>query len=808
MDFEIANLKDTPESQITETEIYNAIESYLNTNSKVRVSSRLVSTDLELNDNQLVVEATNAVDMAPDLQRAMDTLNERGGGTVYLKAGTYTIKTALTGYSSVSIEGISPSATVLDFVSTAANLSFTGTGVYSTGTITSITSGVNVTGSGTSWLANASAGQYLFIGTRHYKIAAVTSNTTLVLSEGYTDSITMPGAAYRIASSIVDVTLRNFSIKSSTGTGLVFTDAVQITLDNITAVLCNKGMSFTNVSRFNADRLLTASNTSNGYEFTNVGLGDWESVNASANGGHGFVLNNLKTIAALMSSVANTSDGFNFTDCDQLILTLEASSNGGQGAEFVSGCDDNNIGGLFISNTSDGLKLTATDDRNKISGIYKSNGGYGINIAASTCDYNTIDVPVFSGNTSGDYQDLGTNTNIVATVPSGFNYTGRWDDGLTEVATNSTITRDLLTTDSIFSTDSTGWRLTSKTFGQVDNSTDFNWQNADYEFQCRIKSDDGYAWASSTEGRGYLWGLVETGMTTLDQPSNQQTYGRIFDESLVAFYVGGDNKLYAISSTGNVTSGATGLASMDVTDLSAYTYTNFHDYKIVTHYAALAANSDSGFLRPTAHSGGNSNQSNMYDSDTTTAGFAERSGSDGIALSWDGGTTFTPLIQNTINLAKTTVTIGGQYETFGRTWTPANFSNANFVVRLGTWTAGWGNTFSNSIQFSSFGFSTGTWSEVTGIEIELTSETEDEGDGGTAEHKIYDIRVKVYYTTAANTGYNKFYIDNTLVATHTTSIPRGTEKPMLMFAGGPNGANVASGKLILFNDYSLTATIN
>lgn len=412
-DFEINNLPEIQESVLTQEDVFNSIEEYFTTKGKVRATTRFVSTDIEIGDSSLVVDAGNAVDMGPDIQRALDTLNERGGGTVFLKVGTYTVKTALTGYPSVSIAGISPSATIIDFVSTAANLSYAGTGVYSTGTITSITSGVNVTGSGTSWLANASAGQYLFIGTRHYKIAAVTSDTTLVLQEGYTDNVTMPGAAYRISSAIVDVKLSNFSVKGSTGTGIVFTDTVQLTLDNLQSILCNKGFSFTHVSRFNADRVLAVSNTSNGYEFTNVGLSDWESVNATSNGGHGFVWNNVKTVSALISTNANTSDGINATDVDQTILIIEASGNGGQGIELVSGCDENDIDGLFVSNTSDGVKLTATSDRNHIKGIYKSNGGYGINIAASSCDDNTIDVPTFSGNSSGTYSDSGTNTNIV-----------------------------------------------------------------------------------------------------------------------------------------------------------------------------------------------------------------------------------------------------------------------------------------------------------------------------------------------------------------------------------------------------------
>lgn len=350
-----------------------------------------------------------------DLQAVINAVYTSGGGTVLLKTGTYTQKTSLVGYSSVSLQGVSPSATVIAFEG-PANLSFTGTEVYTTGTITSIIGGVAVTGSGTAWLTKARAGQYLFIGTRHYKIAAVTSDTTLILAEGYTDDVTMPGAIYRITTPIIDVKLSNFSVQSSTGTGIVFTDALQITFDNVLSVLNNKGFVFTNVSRLNLQRTLAGANTSNGFEMTNCGQCEWRSVNSTTNGGHNFVFNNIKTIAALLSAVAATSDGFNCTDMDQVNFICEASGNGGQGMEMVSGCDDNTIDGLFIGNASDGLKLTGTDDRNIMRGIYKSNGGYGINIAASTDDSNTIDVPEFSGNSSGTYNDSGTTTNVVATT--------------------------------------------------------------------------------------------------------------------------------------------------------------------------------------------------------------------------------------------------------------------------------------------------------------------------------------------------------------------------------------------------------
>jgi len=69
--------------------------------------------------------------------------------------------------------------------------------------------------------------------------------------------------------------------------------------------------------------------------------------------------------------------------------------------------------------------------------------------------------------------------------------------------------------------------------------------------------------------------------------------------------------------------------------------------------------------------------------------------------------------------------------------------------------------------------------------------------------KVYDIRVKVYFTTVANTKYAKFYIDDVLVATHKTSVPIGTETPIMMFAGGPNGRNESSGRHIFYNNYRL-----
>lgn len=356
------------------------------------------------------------INSTQSISEAIASINAVGGGVLNLKAGTYTITTPLIGISNLQIIGESSSTTILDFNSTAANLSFTGTNVYSTGTIT-VASGVNITGSGTSWLANVTAGQYLFLGTRWYSIAAVTGDTSLILSEAYGDNVTLP-STYRIATIKRNIFVKQLGILNSTGTGLAITDCREIVLSDILFLDNNIGYALENVSLCNQTRLLPVSNTSHGYTLTNVGLCSLLNVNSEGNGGSGVVISNMKTVSMNDSTgSANTADGMNATTVVDCILNGGFSGNGGQGMEFVSGCNNNNVSSIVQGNTSDGIKLTATDDNNKFYGCsITGNGGYGINVAASTDDTNVISSNNFAGNSSGAVNDAGTGTVIRGNV--------------------------------------------------------------------------------------------------------------------------------------------------------------------------------------------------------------------------------------------------------------------------------------------------------------------------------------------------------------------------------------------------------
>ena len=136
---------------------------------------------------------------------------------------------------------------------------------------------------------------------------------------------------------------------------------------------------------------------------------------------------------------------------------------------------------------------------------------------------------------------------------------------------------------------------------------------------------------------------------------------------------------------------------------------------------------DPNYSSPTAHSGSWNNAANAYDDTdgtyaTTAAAVASNysnhgffvpgsnqidgiaikietsgttaAGNIGIELSWDGGTSWTSSGNSTPTLTTTDVVaiVGGVSDTWGRSWSGSEFSNANFAVRLT------GNPSSNTVQ--------------------------------------------------------------------------------------------------------------
>lgn len=353
-----------------------------------------------------------------DIQTAINKLATSNGGTLLLKTGTHVVSTALTGLSFVQIVGENQISTILDFNSGSANFSFTGTNIYTTGTISGVANGVTVTGSGTAWTTNITTDHQIFLAQRWYRIASITSDTELVLSEGYQGGASFPGASYRAVKVKEDIEFNELTLKDSTGTAIDFTDCRNIIMENISVVGSGKGIVFTQVSEIAMDASLINTCTGDGITLDDCGLVDIESTTSTANTGsaHGYKINDCRTMTIAASAAdSNAGDGFNITGSSIINLVgISGSVNTGQGIEIVSTSNDIFIHDAYCDgNTSDGLKLTATADRVIVTGgFFTNNGGGGINVAASDCDNSVISGCVFSGNTGDAVIDLGIGTSI------------------------------------------------------------------------------------------------------------------------------------------------------------------------------------------------------------------------------------------------------------------------------------------------------------------------------------------------------------------------------------------------------------
>ncbi len=363
-----------------------------------------------------------------DVQAAIDLLEADGGGVIRFAAGTHTITTALVGVSAIRFIGENTSTTILDFNSTSANFTFAGTSIYTTGTITAVTSGVLVEGSGTAWLSNITTSHQILIANRWYRVASITDDTNLVLSEGHDGAGSFPGQAYRAAVVVEDIEFEELTIINSTGTAFDFDDCRNILFDDVEIANNAVGVTFDNCSEVVFNTVLVPSSTGNGVEINNCALTNFSSFSVPASGGHGFVINDARLVTIRSSSFAGgtsaTSDGLNVTSGDTITLTTtNLSANGRHGAHLVSGNRHINFNNCNVNgNTTDGIRLAATSDECKIANSdLDDNGGFGVVVGNSNCDNNQISDSFFDNNTSGNISDSGTGTLIRDNIPNSVN---------------------------------------------------------------------------------------------------------------------------------------------------------------------------------------------------------------------------------------------------------------------------------------------------------------------------------------------------------------------------------------------------
>lgn len=354
-----------------------------------------------------------------EIQPAIQTAFEKGGGVVKLENRTYLADKNITLKSNVYLRGVP--GTVLDLNGTR-QIRLDGTNFYGTGTVAVTNGGTTVTGTGTTF-TSAMVGRYILLEDFWYEITGYTSATVITIDSNtpYLGS-TLSGAVYGISniaknSGVSDMTIKNTNVngiqfqyvEGAEFRNLTFKDVTNSTVSAIYLGYVNR-ILVDDITADNCDYAL-------GCQYSRYGEVTSLSVSRSNQNGIEFV-NHCRNWKISSVNVATTTagPGVEFRDCSVVTMDSFSISNSySNGILLTSGCSNFVISNGSIDTTvntsTSGILLSGTCDNITIIGCNIKNAtGYGVNINASTNDDCIVVGNYFSNNTNGHIRDVGTRT--------------------------------------------------------------------------------------------------------------------------------------------------------------------------------------------------------------------------------------------------------------------------------------------------------------------------------------------------------------------------------------------------------------
>ena len=323
-----------------------------------------------------------------------------GHVSVFMRNGVYVETTDVIIPNYGSLVGESGPNTIIYFPGIAKSVIVDGSGgrQETTGVISISVNTNNVVGVGTTF-TNLTANDYILLGTDYFKIASITDDTNLVLSDIYRGA-SHNSIKYIAQPMFTGVRLNNFIISGSTTTGLY--------------IRGNR--------HFNADSIALNKNTPN-ILIENTGDSSFKHILSETCLGAGMTLNNCVSIALNVVDVYNNTShgiciGGNSTSIN--LISCETSNNGGDGINMSQVCSDinltdcvikyNNGNGIVSNSTTQSVMIDSTSIRGNtstglsIDGLYHTitgniidkNGSDGLYLTASYC---TITGNIINGNT-------------------------------------------------------------------------------------------------------------------------------------------------------------------------------------------------------------------------------------------------------------------------------------------------------------------------------------------------------------------------------------------------------------------------
>ena len=357
-----------------------------------------------------------------DIQAAIDSLPATGG-TILLKPGNYYPNSNIVLRSGIEIIGISGASTLIIFTNTDYCVRAEGSNVYTTGTVTVSNGSYTVTGIGTLWQDNLTISHQIKLGDFWYSIASIDSQTSLTLATKYIGE-DLSGENYKAAIMVTELHLKNFTVYNGNVDGILLDYVYSSIFDGLYSIGNGRyGFKLTNIAQSTFKNCATRENGQSGIFGGDLDHTEFDVFWVYDNGGAGtypgIYFSNPIFDCDFENVLArnNTDAGISLVNAQDITLHAgESAYNGAEGIKLV-GCQRVIIHSMEIDgNTGDGVEIGADSNFNIVKGnVLKNNGGYGIEISTSNSDYNTIGINAYSDNTSGDYLDTGTNTQIAAT---------------------------------------------------------------------------------------------------------------------------------------------------------------------------------------------------------------------------------------------------------------------------------------------------------------------------------------------------------------------------------------------------------
>lgn len=157
-----------------------------------------------------------------DIQEAIDYVDSKGGGSIFIRAGTYNITTTLNLKSGVNLIGEKKDEVILNFIGNNRYIRL-GTGFvrWTGGTVQWTNNSDQVVGTGDTYFTRISPGNWIFnlYSRAWYQVESVQDNTHLTLARTYRGR-SFSSATWWASPLVQGVALKNFTIQ---GNGMVLT---------------------------------------------------------------------------------------------------------------------------------------------------------------------------------------------------------------------------------------------------------------------------------------------------------------------------------------------------------------------------------------------------------------------------------------------------------------------------------------------------------------------------------------------------------------------------------------------------------